>query len=150
MYLFWKKKFWRTSVFFVGPLIDLPLFWTSGYVCSELQSQGGTLVCVLHCPCEMDSSDLPLVWHLLTSWWPAWWPSRGFLDPRTCTCNKKHWWGSNQPCTIFLHECLWHMFSPVFSRVLSSVLNQSYLSQQWPVISHKSVTNAAGQRTREA
>ena len=60
----------------MGPLI--PLFWTSGYVCSELQSQGGTLACVLHCPCVMDSSNLPLVWHLLTSWWPVWWPSRVF------------------------------------------------------------------------
>ena len=40
-------NFWRTQVFFVGLLI--PLFWTSGDVCSGFQSQGGSLACFLTC-----------------------------------------------------------------------------------------------------
>ena len=36
---FFKKKIWRTSVLFVGPLI--PLFWTSGDVYPGFQSQSG-------------------------------------------------------------------------------------------------------------
>ena len=38
------------------------------------------LTCLLHHLCAMNSSDSPLVRHLLTSWRPAWWPSR--FDPR--------------------------------------------------------------------
>ena len=37
-----------------------------------------------------------------------------------------------------------------FCRTILGTLNQLYLSQQRPVISHKSAANAAGQRTREA
>ena len=33
------------------------------------------LTCILHCLHAMESSDSPLVWHLLTSWWPGWQPS---------------------------------------------------------------------------
>ena len=47
------------------------LIWTSGDVCLGFQSQGGSLACM---PCHlhaMDSSNSPLVRHLLTSWWPA-------------------------------------------------------------------------------
>ena len=49
----------------MGPLI--PLFWASGDVCPRFQSQGGSLVCVLSCQHAMESSDWPLVQHLLTS-----------------------------------------------------------------------------------
>ena len=38
-FFFCKKKFWRTWVLFVGPLI--PLFWTSGDISSGFQSQSG-------------------------------------------------------------------------------------------------------------
>ena len=62
--------FWRAQVPFVGPLI--PLFWTSGDVCPVFQSQGGSLACRLCCLHAMDSSDSPLVQHLLTSCRPAW------------------------------------------------------------------------------
>ena len=67
---FFLKFFWRT-VLFVGPLMYLS--WTSGDVCHGFQSQGGSHACMLQI--AMDSSDSPLVWHLLTSWWPAWQPS---------------------------------------------------------------------------
>ena len=67
-----------------GLLEMLPLF----------QGQGVFLACML---CHLHvrvSSDSPLVWQLLTSWWPAW--QLRFLDPRTCrSCIHKHWWGSN-------------------------------------------------------
>ena len=38
--VFFKKKIWRTSVIFVGPLI--PLFWTSGDICPGFQRQSGS------------------------------------------------------------------------------------------------------------
>ena len=34
------KKFWMTSVLFVGPLI--PLFWTSGDICPRFQNRSGS------------------------------------------------------------------------------------------------------------
>ena len=61
----------------------IPLICTSGDVSSGFQSQSGqpylslTEVYMLHVP-----RDSPLVWHLLTSWWPAWQPSCSF--PRNC------------------------------------------------------------------
>ena len=64
------QKNWRTQVPFLGSLI--PLFWTSGDVCPECQIQGGFLACVRCHLCAMDSSDSPLVLHLLTSWQSAW------------------------------------------------------------------------------
>ena len=57
---------------FVGQLISP--FWTSGDLCSGLQSQDGSLTCMLCQLCTMNSSDSLLVWHLLNSWWPAWQP----------------------------------------------------------------------------
>ena len=44
------KKNWCTQVLFVVPLI--PLFWTSGDVCPEFQSQGGSLAFVLSHLCD--------------------------------------------------------------------------------------------------
>ena len=70
--IFFLKIFWRTQVLFVGPLITL--FWTSGDIYPGFQCQGGSLTCLLCHLHAMDSSDLPLVWHLLTSWQPAWQP----------------------------------------------------------------------------
>ena len=58
----------------MGLLIQL--FWASDDVCSGFQSQGGSLTWVLRHLHAMDSSDSPLVQHLLTSWQPAWRPSR--------------------------------------------------------------------------
>ena len=82
---FFKKIFWRTWVLFLGPLI--PLFWTSGDVSSGFQSQSGQPYssCVeaymLYVPW-----DSPLVWHLPTSWEPAWQLSCLFHVP------VRHWW----------------------------------------------------------
>ena len=58
---------------FVGQLITL--FWTSGDVCNEFQSQGGSLTCMLHHLCKMGTSDSSLVRHLLTARRPAWRPN---------------------------------------------------------------------------
>ena len=75
------KNFWRTRVFFMGPL--MPLFWISGDVSSGFQSQHWQLylhlaeVYVLHVPW-----DSPLVQHLPTSQWPAWQLSQS--SPHTC------------------------------------------------------------------
>ena len=66
----WNVHFWRALVLFMGSL-----FWTSGGICPWFQSQCRSLACVLPCLCEKDSSDSPLVRHLLTSWQPAWQPS---------------------------------------------------------------------------
>ena len=57
--------FWRTFFLFVGLL--MPLLWTSGNVCPGFQSQGVSLTYVLCCLCAMESPDLRLVQHLLTS-----------------------------------------------------------------------------------
>ena len=63
-------NFRRASVIFVGPLI--PLFRTTGNICPELQSQGGSPCLPASQLCTTKSSDSALLRHLLTSWWPAW------------------------------------------------------------------------------
>ena len=40
------------------------------------------LTCMLCCPCTIESSDSPLLWHLLTFWQPAWQLSHS--HPHTC------------------------------------------------------------------
>ena len=65
---FFKKKLENISPF-VGSLI--PLLLTSGDICSGFQSQGGSSVTYFVARITMDSSDSPLVQHLLTFWWPA-------------------------------------------------------------------------------
>ena len=62
----------------MGPLI----LWTSGDVCLGL----GSLVCLLPCLHEMDSSDSPLVWHLLSFSRPALHLSLFYLH--TCRCTS--------------------------------------------------------------
>ena len=67
-----KKLFLEDTCPFCG-VIDSPVldFW---WHLPWFQSQGGSLTsmfCHLH---TKDSSDSPLAWHLLTSWWPARWP----------------------------------------------------------------------------
>ena len=62
-YFSFFKKNWRTLVLFVEPLI--PVAWALPH---------------MH---EMDSSDSPLVQHLLTSWWPV--LQLNLLNLRTCT-----------------------------------------------------------------
>ena len=59
------------SFLFVGP----PIFWTSGEFCPGFQSQSGSLACMLRRLRAGDSTDSPLVQHLLTSWWPVLQPS---------------------------------------------------------------------------
>ena len=66
---------------FVGPLI--PLLLTSGDICPGFESQGGSSVAYFVARITMDSSDSPLVQHLLTFWWPA--LQLSHFDPHTCT-----------------------------------------------------------------
>ena len=68
-----KYNFWKTYILFQGLLI--PLYWTSGDTFPGFQSQGGSITCMFSCLHAMDFSDLPLVQHLLTSYWPVWQPS---------------------------------------------------------------------------
>ena len=49
----------------------LYLFYTSDDICPGFQSQGGSLACMLHHWYAAESSDSPLVQHLLASWQPV-------------------------------------------------------------------------------
>ena len=60
------ENFWRTSVLLVGRVTSL--LWTFYGICPGFQSQRGSLTCVLHRLRAIDSSDSPLVQHLLTTW----------------------------------------------------------------------------------
>ena len=75
------------------------LFWTSDDICSGFQSQGGPLLCAFSL---VLSSDSPLLWHLLVSWWPAWQPN--LFHPRTSR--------SCILCLAYVHTCLCTMHSP--------------------------------------
>ena len=81
-----------SAVLFVGPLI--PLFWILGDVCSWFQRQGESFAYMLPCLNALDSSDSSLVWHLLTSWWPA--LHRSLFLPCANTHTKNY----------FLHESI--------------------------------------------
>ena len=59
-----SKKLMRRRILSVASLI--PLFWTSGEVCPGVQSQAGSFAWMFSCLCTTDSSDTPLVRHLLT------------------------------------------------------------------------------------
>ena len=75
-----KKKFLEDISPFWGttdtPALD---FW---WRLSRLLKPGWIFTCMLGCLCATESSDSPLMWHLLTSWQPAWHPSR----PNEYTC----------------------------------------------------------------
>ena len=62
-------------------------FWC---ICPGFKSQGVSLTSVLPCLCAMNSSDSPLVRHLLTSLM-ANMATKPFFDPCTCPCKHKHW-----------------------------------------------------------
>ena len=95
--LFFKKKL-KIRIPFCGPLI--PLSWTFGDVCPGLQSRSRSLTCTLHLLYAMDSLDSPLLWHLLTSWWPSYFQSM-YLHV------YKHWWGSRLGSSMPLLHIMW-------------------------------------------
>ena len=118
--ILFSKIFWRTFILFVGPLI--PLFWISGGFSSGFQSQSGQSyshlvdVYVMYIP-----SNSLLVWHMLTSWWPAWQPSCS--HPRTCNFDIIFFyflnffsrkglgkWGIETGYTFFKNNCLGFLF----------------------------------------
>ena len=81
--------------------------WGHWYTCfgqvmsgDRVQSQGGSLACMLHRLWTMNFWDSPPVQHLLTSWWPKWWLS--CFDPHTCTCTRiGEIWVQDQLCHCF-------------------------------------------------
>ena len=72
--LFLKKNFGGHQLFFSwGGVTDTTVldFWWHSILSFKAKVDSLTWVfCFLH---ATDSSDSPLVWHLLTSWQPAWW-----------------------------------------------------------------------------
>ena len=71
------------------PLLDRPLtdypFWTSSDVCPWFQSKVYSLTNMLPHLCAMDSSDSPLVQHVVTSLWSVQWASHFNL----CNSNER-------------------------------------------------------------
>ena len=68
-WLLFLKKFWRTQVLFVGPLI--PLFWTFGDVYPGFQIQGDLslacfLTCVQQCGCFRGGAHSGRMWETNT------------------------------------------------------------------------------------
>ena len=100
-WLFFKKKFCRTWVLFVGHWYPCFGLLVMSDVSSGFQSQSGqpylslAEAYVLHVPW-----DSPLVQHLLTSWQPAWQPSCLFQIP------TRHWWDL-KPGAIMLPLTVW-------------------------------------------
>ena len=80
---FLKNSFGEHGSFLWGPLI--PLFWISGDICPGFHTQCGSvdpLACLLCHSHATESSDSPLVQHLLISWQPVWLPNSS--HPHTC------------------------------------------------------------------
>ena len=67
---------------YLGLLVTSPLGFKARVGSALFELSRGIRV-MLHIPW-----DSPLVWHLLTSWWPAWQPSHLFHIP------ARHWWDS--------------------------------------------------------
>ena len=59
------KNIFTRHAFYIGPL--MPLFWTSSDICPRFQSRGGSPHSLHHLH-VMNSSDLLLMQHLLTTW----------------------------------------------------------------------------------
>ena len=78
----WHSKLGRTSL--ISPFLGWlkPLFLSSGDVCPGFQSQGAPPHLHVCHPHATESSDSPLVWHLLKSWQPALQLSHS--HPHTC------------------------------------------------------------------
>ena len=83
-----------------------------------------SLACLLT---AMDSSDSPVVWQLLTSWWPA--LQLSLFDPHVC----KHWWESNPRPSVPLHNCIqespYHMFWTQYTSLALAELCQHFCDQ---------------------
>ena len=95
-----KNVFWGRKSF----------FWDHWYPCCGLlvmsalgfKARMDSLVCILCHLHETDSSDSPLVRHLLTSWQPAW-----QLSCFIYILVYKHWWGSSLRSSMALPHNIW-------------------------------------------
>ena len=104
---FKKKKIWRIWVLFVGPLISLSLFWTSGDISSRFQSQNGqphSHLAEAYNPCRCKHSFYSVIlWHVTQSLrftsgatHADQYPSRLFHIP------ARHWWDSKTGAIMLL------------------------------------------------
>ena len=97
---FFKKFFgghesflWGHWYPYFGLLVMSPLGFKARVGSALFELSGGICV-MLHIPW-----DSPLVWHLPTSWQPAWQPSRLFHIP------ARHWWDSNRELSCCHSQC---------------------------------------------
>ena len=114
---FFAAKFWEGDLYlwmipccFKKNLEDISYFlWGHWYPCSGLlvmpalgfKARVDPLALVLCHLCTMDSSDSPLVGHLLTSWQPEpFWSTYLHM--------YKHWWGSSLGLSMPLPNSMWH------------------------------------------
>ena len=72
--------------------------WYPCFLVRGFKARVGSLTCVLHHLHMMDSSDSPLVWYLLTCWWPVW-----HLSHFIYILAYKHWWGSSPGSSMLKH-----------------------------------------------
>ena len=120
----------------MGPLTIL--FLTSGDVCPGFQSQGRSLACVLPRLCTMDSSDSPLVWHLLTV------EVSMAAKPFQSRCSEAlvevqaRAWTHNCPCHTWQARCC----KPLGH---SSLANLTILYKKWHNVTNNNNSNAPGQ-----
>ena len=113
---FWWRLPWVSKPGWISCKQQIPQIHLWCDICLRLQSQGGFLasnrflrftsgvtsalgfkarVASLQ---ATDSSDSPLVWHLLTAWQPAWWLSHFVY---------KYWWGSSPGLGMLLPHSMW-------------------------------------------
>ena len=100
-----SHKLMRTS----EPELDLLSMWVKAtqrywFLMFYLWLPYTPLACVLRCLYAMDYSDLPLVRHLLTSWWSAW--RLSYSRSRTYTCiSIGGAWNLGISCVKFSLKC---------------------------------------------
>ena len=96
--LYWKRNEWK-SLFLGDGSRWYPCFGLLVTSFQGFKSQGGFLICMLHCLHAVASSYSTVVIDLLTSWWPTLQPSL-FLS----TYFFKHWWDSGSSVQHSVHS----------------------------------------------
>ena len=113
--------------------------WGQWYRCFRARMDRFTYV--LYLMYAMDSSDSPLVWHLLTPGRPAW--QLSFFDPDTCTWVYKHWWDSHLGQSV-RHSVLGHsgsgeviLLTPTRAFILvKTQVNSRFITRRTPLPHH--------------
>ena len=81
---------------------DIPVFGLLATSVLGFKARVDTFACLLCCLHTMDSSDSPLVQHLLTSWWLVWQPSCFIY-----VLAYNHWWSLNLGSSVPLPHNMW-------------------------------------------